>query len=143
MPVIEENGYEYVGTEFNRTGGTNELIIYADKPGGLGLDDCERISRLIDPIIDEKDPIEESYCLCVSSPGLDRPLKTPRDFARSMGKVVDLRLYRPADGKKEWTGTLKDYNQEHVVIGAESGDKSFDNKDVAIIRLHVDITFGR
>ena len=142
MPIIEQNGYEYVGTEYNRTGGANELIIYADKPGGLGLDDCEKISRLIDPIIDEKDPIEESYCLCVSSPGLDRPLKTDRDFARSIGKNVDLRLYRPSDGKKEWTGELISHDQDHVLIMTEGKEKSFENKDVAIIRLHVDITFG-
>ncbi len=142
MPVIEQNGYEYVGTEYNRTAGANELIIYADKPGGLGLDDCEKISRLIDPIIDEKDPIEESYCLCVSSPGLDRPLKTARDFARSLGKMVDIRLYRPMDGKKEWTGLLKNHDQNSVVIEIEGNEKPFENKDVALVRLHADITFG-
>ncbi len=142
MPVIEQNGYEYVGTEYNRTAGANELIIYADKPGGLGLEDCEKISRLIDPIIDEKDPIEESYCLCVSSPGLDRPLKTQRDFVRSLGKKVDVRLYRPSDGRKEWIGLLKSHDNDRVVIETESGEKSFENKDVAITRLHADINFG-
>ncbi len=143
MPIIEQNGYEYVGTEYNKMGANNELIIYADKPGGLGLDDCETISRLIDPIIDEKDPIEEAYCLCVSSPGLDRPLRTPRDFARSIGKKVDVKLYRPMDGKKEWTGMLKSHDAACVTIEMDDGDKAFENKDVALVRLHLDITFGR
>ena len=84
MPVIEQNGYEYVGTEYNKMGSNSELIIYADKEGGMGLDDCEKISRLIDPLIDERDPIEESYCLIISSPGLDRALRTDRDFERSL-----------------------------------------------------------
>ncbi|NLT97480.1 MAG: ribosome maturation factor RimP, partial [Christensenellaceae bacterium] len=100
------HGYEYVGTEFTKTGGTAELIVYVDKPGGIGLDDCEKISRLIEPLIDERAPIEESYCLVVSSPGLDRPLKTERDYRRSVGKMVDVKLYRAQDGKKEWTGLL-------------------------------------
>ncbi len=143
MPVIEANGYEYVGTEFNKAGGAWELIIYADKPGGLGLDDCEKISRLIEPVIDERDPIAESYCLCVSSPGLDRPLKTQRDFERSMGMKVNLKLYRAADGQKEWTGTLKGYSEASVTIHTSDGEKEFDIKDVAIVRLHADISFGR
>ncbi len=143
MPVIEQMGYEYVGTEYNKAGGASELIIYADKPGGMGLDDCEKISRHIEPLIDEKDPIEESYCLCVSSPGLDRPLRTQRDFDRSVGKKVDVKLYRAEGGKKEWTGVLRQHDANHVVIEQNGGKKSFSNKDVAIVRLHADITFGR
>jgi len=142
LPVIEQNGYEYVGTEYNKMGGTPELIVYADKPGGLMLDDCERISRLIEPLIDERDPIEDSYCLCVSSPGLDRPLKTERDFERSIGKQVDLKLYRAENGKKEWSGVLVRHDSAEVVIEQDGSKNAFNNKDVAIIRLHADITFG-
>ena len=142
MPIIQANGYEYVGTEYNKAGGVCELIVYADKPGGLGLDDCEKISRLIDPIIEERDPIEDAYCLCVSSPGLDRPLRTPRDYERSLGMKVDLKLYRAADGQKEWTGMLKRYSEASVTIDMPDGEKEFANKDVAIVRLHADISFG-
>lgn len=134
-PVITQSGYEYVGTEINKNGTETELIIYADKPGGLELDDCEKISRMVDPIIDEHDPIEEAYFLCVSSPGLDRPIKTQRDFARSIGKTVDLKLYRPVDGQKEWTGKLTSFDENGFKI---DGEMTFANKDVAIIRLHVD-----
>lgn len=143
MPVIEQNGYEYVGTEFNKASGSSELIVYADKPGGIGLDDCEKISRMIEPIIDERDPIRDAYCLCVSSPGLDRPLKTPRDFERSLGKKVDVRLYRALNGNKEWSGTLKRHDADILVIEADNAELSFENKDVAIVRLHADISFGR
>jgi len=143
LPIIEQNGYEYVGTEFNRAGDMAELIVYADKPGGLGLDDCEKISRLIEPIIDERDPIEESYCLIVSSPGLDRPLRTERDYRRSVGKMVDVKLYRPQDGKKEWTGVLLSHNDSETAVEIDGTEKVFLNKDVAIVRLHADISFGR
>lgn len=135
-PLITQSGYEYVGTEINKNGGETELIIYADKPGGLELDDCEKISRMIDPVLDEHDPIEEAYYLCVSSPGLDRPLKTERDFKRSVGKTVDLKLYRPLDGKKEWTGVLTAFDETGFTLD-DSMNVAY--KDAAIIRLHVDL----
>ncbi len=100
------------------------------------LEDCEKISRLVDPVIEENDPIEDSYYLCVSSPGLDRPLKTPRDFARSIGKKVDIKLYRAANGHKELTGVLSAYDDSGFTL--EDGT-AFAHKDVALIRLHVDI----
>ena len=131
------NGYEYVGTELKKVGSEMELIVYADKPGGLMLDDCEKISRLIDPVIEENDPIEESYYLCVSSPGLDRPLKETRDFARSIGKKIDVKLYRPDEhAKKEYTGVLASFDEQGFAL--EDGTV-FTHKDVAIARLHVDI----
>ncbi len=135
-PIITQNGYEYVGTEIKKALGGTELIIYADKSGGLMLDDCEKISRLIDPVIEEHDPITESYYLCVSSPGLDRPLKEARDFARSIGKKVDVKLYRTVDGKKEFTGVLESYNDSGFAL---DNGTVFEYKDVAIVRLHVDI----
>lgn len=135
-PIVSENGYEYVGTEIKKAGGRTELIIYADKPGGMMLEDCEKISKLIDPVIDAHDPIEESYFLCVSSPGLDRPLKEPRDFKRSIGKKVDVKLYRAIDGSKQITGVLGGYDDNGFRL--EDG-AAFAFKDVAVVRLHVDI----
>ena len=136
-PVITQNGYEYVGTEIKKIGNEIELIIYADKPGaGLTLDDCETISRLVDPLIDAQDPIEDAYFLCISSPGLDRPLKTPRDFARSIGKKVDIKLYRAEGGNKEIAGILASYDESGFTL--EDGSV-FAYKDVAIVKLHVDI----
>lgn len=135
-PLITQGGYEYVGTEINKNGTDTELIIYADKPGGLELEDCEKISRMIDPIIDEHDPIQESYYLCVSSPGLDRPLKTERDFKRSIGKKVDVKLYKPMDGRKEFTGELTSFDDIGFTL---NGEITFAYKDTAIVRLHVDL----
>lgn len=135
-PLITQSGYEYVGTEINKNGADAELIIYADKPGGLELEDCEKISKMIDPIIDEHDPIEESYYLCVSSPGLDRPLKTPRDFNRSIGKKIDVKLYRPLDGRKEFAGELTSFDENGFTL---DGETSFAYKDTAVVRLHVDL----
>lgn len=135
-PIITQNGYEYVGTEIKKNGADTELLIYVDKPNGLELDDCEKISRLIDPIIDQNDPIEESYFMCVSSPGLDRPLKTQRDYERSIGKIVDLKFYRPMDGQKKCTGELTSFDEDGFTI---DNNKTFAYKDIAIIRLHVDL----
>lgn len=136
-PLITGSGYEYVGTEIKKAGDGLELIVYADKPGGLTLDDCEKISRMIDPVIDGCDPIESSYYLCVSSPGLDRPLTQPRDFARSIGRKVDVKLYRPdQNGQKEITGALAAFDENGFSL--EDGHV-FSYKDVAVVRLHVDI----
>lgn len=137
-PVIAQNGYEYVGVEIKKTADAMELIIYIDRSEGIGLDDCENISRLIDPIIEAKDPIDGPYYLCVSSPGIDRPLKTPRDFERSISKKVDIKLYTPLDKKKEFTGTLKSYDQNGFTVDIEGKEQTFIYADTAIIRLHVD-----
>ncbi len=139
MPIITESGYEYVGTEINKTPGALELIIYIDRPEGIGLDDCEKISRLIDPVIEAKDPIDETYYLCVSSPGLDRPLKNPRDYERSIGKKVDIRLYRAVDKKKDFTGTFKAYDKTGFTAEIDGKEQTFLFADTAIIRLHVDV----
>lgn len=138
-PIIENGGYEYVGTEFKNAGGSKELIIYADKPGGIGLDDCESISRLIEPAIDEKDPIAEAYYLCVSSPGLDRALKDLRDFNRSLGKKVDIRLYSSKEGKKEFTGLLKSCDEQGFTVEINGSDTVFSHRETASVKLHVDI----
>jgi len=139
LPIIEQMGYEYVGTEIKKLGDEKELIIYADKEGGLNLDDCETISREIDPMIEELDPINENYYLCVSSPGLDRPLKTQRDFKRSVGKTVDVKLYKALNKQKSFTGELIDFSDEGFTIKMQDKEIEFLNKDTAIVRLHIDI----
>ena len=136
--IIAENGYEYVGTEVKKTPDAAELIVYIDKEGGIGLDDCEKISRLIDPVIDAIDPIENAYYLCVSSPGLDRPLKTPRDFERSIGKKVDIGLYKAIDKQKAFSGVLKVYDHDGFTISVGEKDMTFRYIETAIVRLHVD-----
>ena len=125
LPIITELGYEYIGTQVKKIGDDFELIIYADNEGGLTLDDCEKISKAIDPMIEEDDPIENGYYLCVSSPGLDRPLKTMTDYQRSINKTVDVKLYRAQDGSKMFTGQLKSYDENGFVLQLEKEEKVF------------------
>ena len=140
LPVIESMGLEYVGVEIVRQAKRQpELTVYIDKPGGVGLDDCERVSREIDPMIEDADPIADSYMLCVSSPGIDRPLKTERDFKRSVGKTVEVKLYKAFEGKKEFVGILTRYDSEGFTIQTdEETEMTFTNKETALVRLYVE-----
>ena len=139
-PFAEEFGFELVGVEYCvKKGSDNELIIYIDKEGGVDLDDCEKLSRAIDEPLDELDPIEDAYVLCVSSPGLDRPLKTEKDFKRSMGKAIDIKLYKKDEkGKKEFVGKLVAYGEDTFTAEIDGKAVEFDMKQVALVRLHID-----
>ena len=139
LPIIEQMGYEYVGTEIKKVGPDTELIVYADKDGGIELDDCEKISKQIDSVIEELDPIKDGYYLCVSSPGLDRPLKSQRDFERSIGKIVDVKPYKADKKLKVITGKLISFDEKGFTIEFNGKQDSYLLSDIAIIRLHVDI----
>lgn len=136
-PIIENMGYEYVDTEYAKQGKDWLLTLYADKPGGILIDDCEQISRACESVLDEKDPIPGSYTLVVSSPGLDRPLKTDRDFERHMGSEIDVKLYKPFMDKKEFTGTLVDAGDGSFTIASGDDEITFEKNEVAKVSLHV------
>ncbi len=139
LPIVQRHGFELVDVEFVREGSSWYLRAYIDKPGGIFVDDCEMVSRELSDILDEKDYIEESYILEVSSPGLGRPLKKDKDFERSLGEEVEIRTYRPIDRQKEFTGVLKAYSQDTVTIGLEDGNtRTFEKSDIALIRLAFD-----
>lgn len=139
MPVIEQNQFELVDVEFVKEGSNWYLRLYVDKEGGITIDDCELVSRAMSDILDREDYIEESYILEVSSPGLGRPLKKDKDFVRSIGSEVEIRLYKPLEKQKEFTGILKSFDKEQVVIELEDGsEKSFLRSDIALIRLAFD-----
>lgn len=139
LPIVEEYGFELVDVEYVKEGGTWYLRAYIDKPGGISIDDCEAVSRRLSNILDEKDYIEDSYIMEVSSPGLGRPLKKEKDFARSLGKEVEIRTYRMTDGQKEFTGILKEYDEDTVTVAMEDETtKIFDKGDIALIRLAFD-----
>ena len=118
-PVVEEEGCSLWDVEYVREAGTWYLRVFIDREGGVSIDDCERVSRWLDPILDEKDPIPESYVFEVGSAGADRELKRPRDFEQFMGNDIEVRLYRPVDGSKHYTGTLSGY--EDGVRGGNPG----------------------
>lgn len=135
--IIKENNYELVDVEYIKEAGNWFLRVYLDKDGGINISDCEIVSRALDIKLDEKDPIKDPYILEVSSPGLDRPLKKDKDFERSLGKSVELKLYKAIDGNKEFQGNLDSYDSETVTLEIEQEKIKFVRKDIAIIRLAV------
>ena len=139
LPIVDELGFELVDVEYVKEGGTWYLRAYVDKPGGISINDCEAVSRRLSDVLDEKDFIDDSYIMEISSPGLGRPLKKEKDFKRSLGEEVEVRTYRMIDKKKEFTGILKDYDADTVTIQLEDETlKSFDKGDIALIRLAFD-----
>lgn len=139
LPVLEEYHFELVDVEYVREVGVWYLRAYIDKEGGIAVDDCEIISRKLGEWLDKEDFIDDSYILEVSSPGLGRPLKKEKDFVRSMGKDVEVRLYKPLNKQKEYTGALKSYDADTVTITLEDcNDLIFAKADIALIRLAFD-----
>ncbi len=139
LPIMEENHFELVDVEYVKEAGNWYLRIYIDKEGGITIDDCETVSRRLDQLLDEKDFIEEAYILEVSSPGLGRPLKKEKDFQRSLGEEVEVRLYKPLQQSKSFTGLLKAYSAETVTLVLESEEELvIPRKDISLIRLAFD-----
>ena len=139
LPITEEYGFELVDVEQVKEGSTWYLRAYIDKPGGIDINDCEKVSRRLSDLLDEKDYIEDAYILEVSSPGLGRPLKKEKDFKRSMGEEVEIRTYRMIDKQKKFTGVLTGYDADTVTIAMEDEtEKTFDRSDIALIRLAFD-----
>ena len=137
---VLELGYELVDVEYAKVKGQDdELVVYIDKEGGVNINDCEAISRRVSDLLDEADPIQGSYVLEVGSAGADRALKKPEHFAQCMGQEVDVKLYRPREGRKEFTGTLAGYDQGNVTVTQPDGaEVVFEKKEIALVRLHLD-----
>lgn len=138
-PIVEENGCTLWDVEYIREGSEWYLRLYIDKAGGVDISDCERVSRAVDPVLDEEDPIPESYRFEVCSAGLERVLKRPKDFAQFMGAKVLVRLFQPIDGTKEYPGILKGYDDGEVTIDVGNETHTFKKTQVALVRLRVDI----
>lgn len=140
QPIAEELGCEYVDTEYSKQGKDWLLTVYIDKqPGGVTIEDCEKVSRALETVLDERDPIPGAYTLVVSSPGLDRPLKTERDFDRAMGTVIDVKLYKPFMGTKEYAGTLISASAGGFTIQDGDREISFTMDEVAKAVPQLDI----
>lgn len=136
-PIMQEHHYELVDVEYLKENGEWYLRVYADKEGGITIDDCEIISRALEVKLDETDPIDEAYILEVSSPGLDRVLKKDKDFIRYRGHVVDVKLYKAINKQKEFTGELVDFSEDTVTIAIDGVNTEFERSKIAMIRLAV------
>ena len=137
LPVVEEAGLELWDVEYVLEAGQRYLRLYLDGPDGVDLDDCERVSRIMDPILDEKDPVPDSYIFEVGSAGCERQLKRPSDFERFIGSLVEVKLYSAVEGSSQWIGTLLSYDDGDVTIDA-GGEHRFTQKQIASVRLHVE-----
>ena len=137
-PVVEENGCSLWDVEYVREGSEYFLRLYLDKESGVVINDCERISRAMDPILDEKDPIPTSYHFEVCSAGLERALKRPSDFERFMGSAITVKLYRPRNGLKEIPCVLTGYEDGKVSVTAGKETITFEKSEVALVRLRVE-----
>lgn len=134
-PVVEDEGCELWSVEYVREAGSWYLRVFIDKDGGVGIDDCERISRRLDPILDEADPIPDSYVFEVGSAGAERELKRPSDFEKFIGSEVEVKLYQPYEGKKSLVGKLEAYENGDITISSVQLRKS----QIAQVKLHISI----
>ena len=139
QPVAEAQNCEIWDVEYVKEAGSRYLRVYIDKADGVSIQDCEQFSRALDPILDEADPIPDSYIFEVSSAGAERVLKRPGDFARFLGEQVEVWLYQPQNGSKTFVGTLKAYENGDVTVAAGSEEKVFAKSTVAQVRLHMTI----
>ena len=137
-PVVEAHGCELWDVEYVREGSDYFLRLYIDKESGVDISDCEAISRAVDPILDEKDPIEGSYHFEVCSAGLERALKRPSDFERFMGSPIMIKLYRPRNGLKELPGVLRGYEDGRITAECGKETITFEKSEVALVRLRVE-----
>ncbi len=133
-PVVENLNYELVDVEYVKEGANWYLRIYIDKPGGISIDDCQAVSEQVSDLLDKNDPIDQSYYLEVSSPGLDRPLKTEKDFTKYKGELVEVKVFQPIDGKKIFEGELVGLKDNFVVINQEGHDVQFEREKVAVVK---------
>ena len=136
---IESMGYELYDVEYVKEFGEMNLVITIDAPAGVALDDCERVSHAVEPLIDAADPIDEAYYLIVSSVGLDHPIRRNRDFQRNLGQIVEVKLYVAIDKKKQLKGKLVSFDEESFVIEPDKGgERRILRKDAALIRPWID-----
>lgn len=135
--IVEENGCRIWNVEYVKEAGTYFLRLFIDKDGGVGIDDCEKISRALDPVLDEYDPIPDSYVFEVGSAGIERELVKPSHFEAFLGSEVEVKTFRPVDGKKSFVGLLEKYEDGNVTIKQGNNDVTIEKADVAKVNLHV------
>ena len=137
-PIVEENGCRLWDVEYVKEAGEWFLRVYIDREGGVDITHCEAVSRPLSDLLDEADPIQNSYTFEVSSAGLDRVLRKQEHYEACMGQQVDVKLYRPRNGAKEFTGELLHYGNGDVTIRMGGEEVAFEKKEIANVRLHIE-----
>lgn len=138
IPIASANGVDIYDVEYVKEGSDYYLRAYIDKPDGVSIIDCENVSRRLSDVLDEADFIPDAYILEVSSPGLGRTLKKDRHLEKSIGLDVEIKLYKPQNGSKEYEGMLERFDEESITITDEDGEKLFLRSEIALIRLALD-----
>lgn len=136
-PVVQKNGCRLWDVEYVKEAGTWYLRVYIDRDGGVSIDQCEAVSRELDPILDEMDVIPGAYTFEVSSAGAERQLKRPSDFQQFMGSLVEVKLYRAKNGAKEFVGELTGYDGGRVSVSIGGNEITFEKSEVASVRLRI------
>lgn len=135
--IAEQYGVDIYDVEYVKEGADFYLRVYIDKPEGVNINDCENVSRALSDVLDEKDFIQDAYILEVSSPGLGRTLKKDRHLEKSLGQDVELKLYKPQNGCKEFEGRLVSFDENSITIEADE-EQTFARNDIAVIKLAFD-----
>lgn len=135
VPIAAASGVEIYDVEYVKEGSGYYLRAYIDKPGGVNILDCEQVSRALSDALDRVDFIPDSYILEVSSPGLGRTLRKDKHLARSIGENVEIKLFKPIDKRKEFAGVLERFDAETLTIREDSGERTFQRAEIALIRL--------
>ncbi len=134
IPVIEEKGFQFVDAEYIKEGEDYYLRIYADKEGGITIDDLESVSRIISDKLDEDDFINDQYILEVSSPGLGREIKKDRDYERNIDKPVEVHLYKAIEKEKVFVGTLVKYDDSVITLNIDDKQLEIEKKNISQIK---------
>ncbi len=132
---IEDLGYELYDVQFIKEGKDYFLRVFIDKPTGIDLNDCETVSNVINPILDEKDLIKEMYFLEVSSPGVERILRKEKHFEKAQEKEIEVKLFKPIEKKKEYSGILKNWDEKNIYIEVEEKQIPIERKNISLIKL--------
>ena len=134
VPIIENLGYEVVEVEYVKKSDGMNLTFYIDCDEGVKIDDCEKVSKEIDPILEQLNPTDDTpYILSVSSPGIDRPLKTDRDYKRNIGSEVSVSLFAKQNGKKKYDGILNSFDKDHITIIVDNEKIEIEKSKIAHI----------
>ncbi len=137
LEVTDSLNYELVDVEYVKEYGDYFLRVYIHKDGGVNLDDCQAASELLSEKLDEVDIIDKAYYLEVSSPGLDRPIKTDKDLKRNLGKEIEVNLYQLVNGSKKHEGLLQSYDDEKVILEMVSGTLEIPRDTISLMRLTI------